>query len=610
MNSNFCLGNPLHCSCDMLWLRAWYQETNTYPGPRCRDGNFLTELRYSKSDCDNVQSTDSRLNQVLLTNEHGDVFKRQIAHDDCDTEQLDNNFNEKIPVSPIESEYFYEQYIDYPFNDSSVVDDGRLSLNRNDSNIRNQTLLNYNQYKLHQMQQKNPSNSSPFTFFGMPLPSLSNLWGSGARSNNGRKTGSRAEVDGNGKSRLRHYRPRPGEIVESFQFSNGGRQSGLPVPPHPPYRINPNHITNMSPPPPPGQNSPPYYSTTYFGPQIEKGGFVPMLPGDKGFTPIENPYANETNTEDEEINNDNDDIQETVSTELKPNINSDIDDLNDENYSDEDESRYHVRVPTLLTEPNSTKTQQTIDQRHYNVSSLKKGENTVPTTSSSGIPLIHNTNSFDATIPIPIQTTEKPIEQKPQTIQKIIENSIINRNLSIIDNITITSSIHTKKNNTFKGTALTALAAPGSQQGVFRPIPGRSVITKIFSTTLPPAVTSSIPTTIPPRGYEARLPTAEEYLRTTALGTNGKQISTTATPRKISNKQNNSADNSNVSSAANKKESDMEWYYRNYNRTTWKEPQSDPGLNRFFSNNSANSINFCWQILSIYFFMLSQRILF
>jgi len=26
-------GNPIDCSCDTLWLRAWLQESNSLPGP-------------------------------------------------------------------------------------------------------------------------------------------------------------------------------------------------------------------------------------------------------------------------------------------------------------------------------------------------------------------------------------------------------------------------------------------------------------------------------------------------------------------------------------------------------------------------------------------------
>lgn len=39
-------GNPIDCSCEMLWLRAWLQETNAANGPvseptEC-DSNFVT----------------------------------------------------------------------------------------------------------------------------------------------------------------------------------------------------------------------------------------------------------------------------------------------------------------------------------------------------------------------------------------------------------------------------------------------------------------------------------------------------------------------------------------------------------------------------------------
>lgn len=161
-------GNPLECSCNVLWLRAWYQETNSYPGPRCRDGNLLTEMRVSKSDCD--ASNDSRMNQVLLMNEHGDIFKRQTNLNECENEAAYNEA-ENIPSSPIESEYFYEQFIDYPLNDSASeqINDLRqpnISLSpfsRNMTIIRNDTILNYDQHKLQKQQQSNNNGGSTFT---------------------------------------------------------------------------------------------------------------------------------------------------------------------------------------------------------------------------------------------------------------------------------------------------------------------------------------------------------------------------------------------------------------------------------------------------------------
>lgn len=606
----------------MLWLRAWFQETNSYPGPRCRDGSLLAELRFSKSDCDS--STDSRMNQVLLTNEHGDVFKRQINIDECESDQFDENFNENIPASPVESEYFYEQYIDYPLNETSysqavgaVGDESRLPNNqspfsRNNSIIRNNTLLNYNQYKLQQLHHNHGGGSSPFTFFGMPLPSLSNLWGGG----NGRKSNSRADVDANGKSRLRNYRPRPGELVDGFQFSSNAqppfrdpnKQNNLLLPPPPPpHGVNINHYQNHPNDNKQVQSYGPHYQTTFFDPKLEKGGFVPMLPGRKGFTPIQNPYENNVANE---TDSNGDDIQETVSTELKPNVNIEF----DENYSDEFDNKYSVLVPTVVTESNGKKPELIQTASQYNVSSLKKGENAVPATSSSGIPLIR-TSTVKSIIETKPSTTTTPLnpitvttEIPRKNIQKIYANNEKNipinpapvYELTTIDNRTpyiptfspnSTDVINLSKNNqpgklynssdanrTISRNALSALVAPGAQQGVFRTPPGRSVITKVFSTTASTPLLTSTTTVLP----APNLPTAEEYLRTTSLE-GGKEVTT---PTTSINRNQNKYVNDND---GHMKKNDMEWYYNNYNRSTWKEPQSDPGLNRFRSSGAGSS---------------------
>lgn len=43
-------GNPLSCSCGMLWLRGWLQQASS-EGPRCADGSLFKELRLSRQDC-------------------------------------------------------------------------------------------------------------------------------------------------------------------------------------------------------------------------------------------------------------------------------------------------------------------------------------------------------------------------------------------------------------------------------------------------------------------------------------------------------------------------------------------------------------------------------
>lgn len=631
----------MECSCNVLWLRAWYQETKSYPGPRCRDGNLLTDMRVSKSECD--LSNDSQMNQVLLTNEHGDVFKRQISFDECDNEHYGES--DGIPSSPIESEYFYEQFIDYPLNDSTAEQTTDLRqpnpnlspFSRNMTVIRNDTLLNYDQHKLQQLHNKN-SDGSTFTFFGMPLPSLSNLWSSGTNS---RKSNSRADVDANGKSRLRNYRPRPGEIVESFQFSNNVHSPPFkPTPPTIPPEKEPTmsyEPTNIHPPPPPQPASPPngYYSNIYNDPRVEKGGFIPMLPGHKGFTPIQNPFVNET---------DSGDTQETVSTELRPNVNLEFDGSID----DVPDNKYPVLVSTVNAKPTTNRPSPNLTQTHFNVSSLKKGEIITPTKSSNGISLIRSTTPPLVTSTIRISTTTQhtvvPSESStyhiiPEIDRTILENEQIKKNVQKVisrksSNVPVTQEpdvhvvstpfyptfmpnssdvINLSKNRApvngsasgiTAGSALSALVAPGAQQGIFRTPPGRSVITKVFNNTAtssdfaPTAIpaqsstqkprTSTLnsakpsttkPSTIKPN-VAHKLPTAEEYLRTTSQDN---IIKENTTPNSHLNKTPHTND---LDDQATQYKGDMNWYYSNYNRSTWKEPQLDPGLYRFRTNSA------------------------
>lgn len=44
------LGNPLSCSCGMIWLRGWLQQASA-EGPRCADGSLFRDIRLSRQDC-------------------------------------------------------------------------------------------------------------------------------------------------------------------------------------------------------------------------------------------------------------------------------------------------------------------------------------------------------------------------------------------------------------------------------------------------------------------------------------------------------------------------------------------------------------------------------
>lgn len=633
-------------------------------------------MRVSKSDCET--SSDSRMNQVLLTNEHGDVFKRQITIDECDMNPY-NGQSEHIPSSPIESEYFYEQYIDYPLNDTAVeqtVADASFEnrntnvtqspFSKNSNPIRNDTVLNYDQHKLQQLHNhNNKDSSSSFTFFGMPLPSITSLWNGGNTS--ARKSNSRADIDANGKSRLRHFRLRPGEIVDSFQFSNNiyatssqkpatipAKENGEPTnihpPSPPPFPFSPNHITEF-----PSIANNYYYhekrqqqQQPYKNPQIEIGGFVPMMPGHrKGFTPIQNPFVNETEPSK--------DAQETVSTELRPNVNLDNTSERKNNGEDEAERKYSILVPTVS--PSTTTERGKFQQSQYNVSTLRKDEIIGPTRSANGISVIQTTTpDGKSSIYRPttvmrttIATTFRPIiNQNSETIfsnshniqpniRKIYSSTTIpSRGTATSHTTTIplnspqsstpfyptfmhnsTDTINLSKNailnNNNNGSsaqeknALSALVAPGAQQTTLRTTPGRSKITKVFNNNVTNAPNLT-PTSIPLHSMSStiqttkqpiitittnKLPAAEEYLRTTSRNNFIKE-NTIPTAAGHSTKGQSVNDLNDNNETINQK-NDIEWYYNNYNKSTWKQPQMDSGLYRFRSN----SINCSFSIYQI-----------
>lgn len=57
-------GNPLSCSCEMIWLRGWLQQGST-EGPRCADGTLFREMRLSRQDC--LQKRQSVINDNCET---------------------------------------------------------------------------------------------------------------------------------------------------------------------------------------------------------------------------------------------------------------------------------------------------------------------------------------------------------------------------------------------------------------------------------------------------------------------------------------------------------------------------------------------------------------
>ncbi|XP_076648214.1 artichoke [Halictus rubicundus] len=208
-------GNPLSCSCGMLWLRGWLQQASS-EGPRCADGSLFKEIRLSRQDCQRERQIDP-------------------IHPGCESEMIDlapypvssslygatevvplrMNIKESSTRPPSQdSDYLYE-YSDYqePRNDTSNATNQSLPTAQTDatkvqSSEKIQVQSNNTiPIKKNTLMPPSPS-SSGFTFFGVPLPSLNfNLWG-----NSGRKSERKNSSGRPGRGRYRTFPPTEPEI--------------------------------------------------------------------------------------------------------------------------------------------------------------------------------------------------------------------------------------------------------------------------------------------------------------------------------------------------------------------------------------------------------------
>lgn len=525
-------GNPLDCSCDLLWLRAWYQETDTlthYPGPRCRDGTMLRESRLSRSEC----QTDERSNNIPLTNEHGDLFARQLQYEECEADGLEETSINYPQPSPTDSEYFDEQYIDYPINETHLAisnNSGPIQLiSTSDvppgTNLSN-TILNYNKHQqlLQQHQQQSPG--SQFTFFGMPLPSLNigNLWNNGRSANN--RANNRAASGTKGKARVQVYRP---EDLEIFKFLNQrDPQTDKKIDPRErnaaPSLLDRQHDSNNF-------QYRPYFQTPFLEPprqNLEKGGFVPIVPPSTGgFTPIQNPYESLV---DNITSSDENQSSESTLVQVQ------------RNGTEEWKDKFNVNVPLMSESPKVIDYEETEQSDNQSVSKEENSSEDVDTAKTTTLSPLQNFLA-DMSVPryeVPSSTTTA----LPESTTVRSEPSLIHQPSSSPPSIyrgptylpeSPTSNI---KKYPDSPSSLSALVAPGAQIASYRP-PGRSTITKVFSST--------------------PIPIAEEYQRTTSDMRNvnkfanfneiGSMTTTDVTPDETTRKAN------------------MDWYYANYNKT-------------------------------------------
>ncbi|XP_034938506.1 protein artichoke [Chelonus insularis] len=205
-------GNPLSCSCGMIWLRGWIQQSSS-EGPKCADGTLFREMRLSRTDCLNKK-------------------EREPVHPDCETEMIDQTLmssqqgdkrpppawmNTHSPTKFNQEPDYYEDYLDVPYNMTNKLSPSNINQSSIISQIPTgpikfiQTTTSAPPIIL--QKKKTPlqsPGSSGFTFFGVPLPSLNfNLWG------NSRKKSHRKEETA-ARSKYKPFIPREPEMYRGF----------------------------------------------------------------------------------------------------------------------------------------------------------------------------------------------------------------------------------------------------------------------------------------------------------------------------------------------------------------------------------------------------------
>ncbi|KAJ8954411.1 hypothetical protein NQ318_011085 [Aromia moschata] len=220
-------GNPLICGCNMLWLQVWLQELDQ-PGPHCIDGQLLRKTPLSRQDCSqqgrNVERAIPECNVELLaspglykTSQVSPLWMNLKSSENMTADLLGTK--NYLAPTPEESDYFYDDYVDYPYNESLSDSNGihtnkyknkengdtvtmKVPLStksphfipgesfylllREDRNGDTPTLYAGIKNKTRKPdippKVNNSPSSSGFTFFGVPLPSLNlnQLLGSGS----------------------------------------------------------------------------------------------------------------------------------------------------------------------------------------------------------------------------------------------------------------------------------------------------------------------------------------------------------------------------------------------------------------------------------------------
>ncbi|CAH0726483.1 unnamed protein product, partial [Brenthis ino] len=225
-------GNPLVCNCAIIWLKSWLSESSSI-GPKCADGTYVKGMPFSKHDCLNmpvdkpdVKSCLSYENEPLLPNlATSQVFSSSDKIKDYDTHIKNNYQGNKLNIRPLpeESEYFYDEYVDYPYNETLLdhLNNEVNQTNKIQSNLGNTPTLYAsmkNATKKTGIALKVPIPNNGFTFFGVPLPSID----MGKILNTGRKID--WTENKNNQQHVKKY-----QVTEPPRFETGGFSPMMPT---------------------------------------------------------------------------------------------------------------------------------------------------------------------------------------------------------------------------------------------------------------------------------------------------------------------------------------------------------------------------------------------
>ncbi|XP_043497596.1 protein artichoke-like [Polistes fuscatus] len=210
-------GNPLSCSCGMLWLRGWLQQASS-EGPRCADGSLFKEIRLSRQDCQHERLIVSPVHPGCEAEIVNNVTPASGLNGATETVSLWMNLESSTTRPSVSHQNDYYEYL----NDHSNVSTS-LPIVSTEATIFQSVKIIQNSESTKYLNTKNATNqikknsstippspsSSGFTFFGVPLPNLNlNFWG-----NTGRKA-ERKETSGGrpGRGRYRVFPPTEPEI--------------------------------------------------------------------------------------------------------------------------------------------------------------------------------------------------------------------------------------------------------------------------------------------------------------------------------------------------------------------------------------------------------------